>query len=646
MNWISRIHYRLGQHMSSRPQKQLKIIAIILGVIVGIAILAALIEAGWNVCACLKSLDWPKDFWLALGSFFSPVPMYNQGHHLVRLLAYLTGTIIFSGVVVATLTNIIRTTGERYVNGTAHYKFENHILFLGYDEMMIGTLRQELVGRSGQDGERTDNKRMDIVIAVPDKAASVRKHVYQYLSKNDQDRVFVIQASRINVKELRDVAQVHRANKIFIIGQPDEETHDAINLRCLALVSALNASKRPDYIIPCYYYLRNQSTFYLIHRLEYKIGNLKKDIEVAGIPFEDKTIEKVIKAGEPFNFHESIARHVLFGFDKEKKDVLQFNTTKTDPHIVIYGMTPMGIALARDVLMTQHFPERRLRVTMVDENAMEEMHYIIGRHRPFFENCNYSFHNLNNPSQNINHSAVLDFLDVDMEFIQGDVAHPKLAEYLRECVKSHGSSLAIAVCTNDSPQNMALALYMPRQVFEAKIPIWVYQMGDNSMNSFVDNDDKDNLYGSIRVFSTTNYGIADRTSSWQWMMAKMVSDDYAQKHPYDSNYSWKYAQPSGRWSSLYGAISKLPMLRSIGKIHTPILLTEDEIKQLSIAEHNRWNTEKLLNGWEPARQGTGKTTFRHDKIVPFEQLDDKTKVKDREQIEVVVKEMNKDGKLS
>ena len=631
--------------MSSRPIKQLRNIVILFGLIVGAATLTALIKNRWNVSGYWKSFNWRDDFWSALGSFFSPVPMYSQGHHLIRLMAYLLGTIIFSGVIVALLTNIIRTTGERFTNGTAQYRFKNHFVFLGFDEMMIGTIRQELDDSSRRNMRGKHNKKSDIVIAIPNKAASVRKTIYQYLSKDESDRVFVIQASRINMGDLEEVVQVHKATKVFIIGQPDEETHDANNLKCFALVASLNASKRPDFIIPCYYYLRNQSTFYLIHRLEYKIQNLKKNIEITSETYDNVILERCMKAGEPFNFHESIARHMLFGFAQKENDVLQLNPTKTDPHIVIYGMTPMGVALMRDVLMTQHFPGRRLRVTMVDENALEEMHYLIGRHRPFFENCNYSFRNLDNPSQNTNHEAVLSFLDVDMEFIQGDVAHPKLADYLRECVRKHGDSLTIAVCTNNSPKNMALALYMPRQVFEAKIPIWVYQTGDNSMNSFVENDDKGNLYSSIRVFSTINYGIVDRTRSWQWQMAKVVSDDYASKHPYDPNYKWEYSQPSGRWSSLYGAISKIPMLRSIGKGNTPILLSDDEIIHLSIAEHNRWNTEKLLNGWEPSPQGTGKTAFRHDKIVPFEQLDDKTKDKDHEQIEAVVSRMNQLGKL-
>ena len=93
-----------------------------------------------------------------------------------------------------------------------------------------------------------------------------------------------------------------------------------------------------------------------------------------------------------------------------------------------------------------------------------------------------------------------------------------------------------------------------------------------------------------------------------------------------------------------GAISKLSMMRSIGKAHTPILLTKKEKECLAEVEHNRWNVEKLLNGWEPAPMNIGKTLFSHDKIVPFTLLNEETKNKDFEQIEVVVNQLNMRGK--
>lgn len=625
MNFRNRTKLWFGKIMSKRPKTQLMIF-------LGIIIIFVVVVFG------ASHTHWNFDYWKAVGSLFSPVPMYHTSrYHIVKLCLYLFGTIIISGGAIAIVTNYIRTTGERYVNGTASYKFKNHILFLGFDPLMIGTLRNEI---------ETYGRKSDFVVAVPDQVVSARNELYRYLSNKQAKRVIVIQCSRINADELKKVARVKKARKIFIIGQPDEETHDALNLKCLGLLAAIYPLQGATTPVPCYYYLRNQSTFYMIHRMDYKPENLENGIRKAGLEYNKERVEKFIRASEPFNFYESIARHVLFGNKNMDRDALRLNATAGDPHIIIYGMNPMGAAMMRDVLMTQHFPGRRLHVTMIDENARKEMHYLIGRHRPFFENCHYTFNDLTDDKPVFDHPAKLDFLDVDVDFVQCDVAHPGLTDYIRACAADEKGSLAIAICTDDSPKNMALALYMPRIVFENKVPIWVYQTGDNSMDAFVKDDDEKNLYSSIRVFSTMEYGISDRRTSRQWMLAKAASDDYAQRHPYEKDYKWEYSQPSVRWSSLYGAISKMSMLHNIGKDRPPILLTVEERERLAIAEHNRWNTEKLLNGWEPAAPGKGKTTFRHDKIVSNENLDKKDKAKDIEQIDAVVREENRLGKTA
>lgn len=628
MDWINKNKYNFGKRMSGRPAKQLKLVGVIFVVLFAVVVIIAIFPK-WKYYASA---------WGWVGSLFSPIPFYSDttpyDYRFVRFLTYLVGTIFISGVAIATITNMIRAAGERYLNGTASYRFKGHILFLGYDELMIGTLKHEL---------NKDNK-VDVVIAVPENVAAIRNVVYRYLSTDQAKRTILIQSSRVNVDDLRKQLQVLKAKKIFIIGQPDEETHDAINLKCLGLIASLNPIDESGEPTPCMYYLRNQSTFYLMHRLNYEAGNFRKDIESLNPPYHKDIVKKFVNASEPFNFHESMARHILYGSGEQDMDTLQLNASMGDPHLIIYGMTPMGVALMRDVMMTQHFPDRRLHITMVDKNAREEMHYLIGRHRPFFENCHYWFKDFEKSALDYDHAAVLNFIDVDVEFIQCDMAHPQMAEYLRDCLKKDGESLTIAICTKDSPMNMALALYMPRSVFESKIPIWVYQTGDSSMNAFVEIDDKKNLYSTIRVFSPMNYGVHDRRISWQWQLAKAVSDDYAEKHPYDKNYKWEYSQPNGRWSSLYGAISKISMMRSIGKAHTPILLTQKEEECLAAVEHNRWNVEKLLNGWEPAPMNTGKTLFSHDKIVPFASLDEETKIKDFEQIEAVVKKLNQKGK--
>ena len=49
------------------------------------------------------------------------------------------------------------------------------------------------------------------------------------------------------------------------------------------------------------------------------------------------------------------------------------------------------------------------RITMVDNNAQEQMHYFIGRTKELFERCHYSFTNYSNPALNIVHTPKPDF---------------------------------------------------------------------------------------------------------------------------------------------------------------------------------------------------------------------------------------------
>lgn len=629
---MNQIKHKLGRLLSGSPKNQLLVYT---GVFVIVFLLILIVS-----CA-----GFDKDPWNVVVAVLSPVPINKGKYHLLKLFAYIIGLILFSGGLVAVITNIIRTIGDRYLNGTAHYHFKNHILFLGYDELMMGTLRNFLNPEDNgkpipEQKDKTKCKKYNIVVAVPDNVANVRNIIYEHLTKEEQKQVIVIQISRTSVDDLKSRAWVTKADRIFIIGQPNEDTHDAENLKCLGLIGALCTKKSPK----CMYYLRNQATFYLVHRLSYKAEDFKHDIEQSHLKYDEKHIGDIVKASSPFNFCESIARHILF----DKKEHMQLDASNGYAHLIIYGMTTMGVALMRDVLMTQHFPNGGLRVTMVDENAKEEMHYLIGRHRPFFESCHYSFRNLNDPAQDYDHPAKLNFLDADMEFIQCDVAHPDLSEYLCECVAKGVSSIAIAICTDDSPKNMALALYLPQMVLEKDVPIWVYQNGDNSMNAFVKNESS-SRYKNIHIFSTQKYGVKSREESLQWRLAKAASIGYAHRHPeaYTKEpYHWDTEQPQYRWSSLYGAISKISMIRAVGvNPYSTFELNVPQKDMIAKAEHNRWNTEKLLNGWYPADWGI-KDEFNHECIRPFEDLDNdpqkrNLKQKDYEQIEDVEKELNK-----
>ncbi len=623
--------------MANRPEKQLKGVGLFLLAIVFVAA----IGIPWKF----------SGFWTGLGSFFSPVPMYNtqdasEGMRFLYFLFYLTGTTIVSGVLISIFTNIIRTAGERYTNGTARYKFNDHILFLGYDDMEIGTLRKEL----------QDNPDAIVVVAVPDNVPAVRNTIYQYLMNGQSERVIVIQASRINLDDLRTAAHIQNARRIYIIGQSDEETHDANNLKCLGMVAGMcyDLQHKPM----CMYYMRNHATFSLMQRQNLTVEYLHDDICSACTHYDKTKVEKYLgNHCDPFNFYESVARKLLFNLnDYENSLKVDWHNSQDNltgqphlqPHLVIIGMTEMGTALAKVMLMATHFPNKKLKISFVDNNAYEEMHYFTGRYESFFNNCHYVFRNYDNPAKDETHKPQgEDFLDVEFEFIQCDVAHPKLREMLMQSVANKDKELlTIAVCSNDAPKNMAFVLYLARPILE-NVPIWVYQKNNTGMDSFLDH----NIYKQVRIFSLMNMEIPIPEKAIEYELAKQVAHTYDVLYGCESDWSQKDA--TEKWSSLYNALSIVVKLRmagyglrlsisekniepfdlvsgsAVGSIH----LTEKQEGEFAIAEHSRWNAEKLMAGFSPTTEQqhqdimTGnlsskelKKNFIHDDIRPFNEL--------------------------
>lgn len=635
---MNHFKHMIGKLMSGSPWKQLGVASVLFVLAFG---LVALITWAIEHTLCINYIP---------ARMLSPIPLREAlegtdgGNPWAVSIAYIFGLIVFSGVLIATITNIIRTIGDRYLNGTAYYRFKNHILFLGYDELMIGTLKQILTRM----GEHDDIR--DVVIAVPEDVAEIRKKIYQKLSNEQTKRVYVIYASRTRIDDLQKRVGVEKAESIYIIGQPEEVNHDTDNLRCLSLVAYL-CRKKTGHTTYCMYYLQNQATLYLMHRLEYNLEDFSQYLPME-LRRDTKGVKEFVKKSEPFNFYESISRHVLIG-DLEKGKFLAVHMSGRDPHFVIFGITEMGYALIRNVLMTQHFPDKTLHVTLIDPQASMKMHQLTLRHRPLFDNCQYSLLALENPSLNLFHEAKLDFLDVVVDFIQCDYGNAALAEKMS--MWAENDSLAIAVCTDSTSDNMELALHMPLRVQESKAPVWAYQSDDSSMNTFLRQTSAvglNGVYKNIHLFSSEGYGTQDRRLSKEWALAEKVSDKYEEEkvknNHGESIIPWCDQQPKNRWSSLYGAISKIVMLRAMGYSgKLPENISEEIIDKIAKAEHNRWCTEKLLNGWWPS--SSTKNNEYHKCIVSNEELarrdegkrpnEEKDAKKDIDQVERVIESL-------
>ena len=580
----------------------------------------------------------------------------------LSVIAYGLGVILLSGVLIPVVTNFLRNIGERYISGTLfRYKWNGHTLFLGYDDMMIQVLKDAL--RTGT----------TVVVAVPDHVVEVRSKLGSFLLETELAMVEVVHCNMCDKLELMRRACVKEAVRVFLIGQPDDPTHDANNFKLLFVLSNIINSKeqsekvQAEKALPevCLY-IRNRASFSQIQRQRF---------------FVDNILEREVNY---FNFYEIIALNMLGGLrylDKLMK--LDYHNPSRnlavcpdrDVHLVILGMTEMGMALAREVLMVAHYPGHKVKITLVDENAREQMFFFTGQYKELFKLCCYTFQDLDGVETAPRQAPIEEeMLDVSFEFIKGSVAHPTLMKKLEAWAEDEKQLLTLAICTNDSPRNMAVAICLPRTLFEDEkaVPVWVYQQDDDSLKEFRSYI----YYPSLRTFSPSEYGRLPFSD----ILEKEWIEEVGKAYENSSNRGeekWEDMSPYERWSTLYNVRSIIAKLRGLGyelqmddkgdkkigitcfstdpSTHCPSLdLEYPQMVALGRTEHIRWMVATLTKGFRPTTEAEHakvlsdtklkdhlkKTIFAHDDIRPFDQLSPQTAKYDIDMTQAMINAIN------
>lgn len=519
-------------------------------------------------------------------------------------IAYALGIILIFGILVPVITNRMRTLGDRYLNGTLEkYHWKDHALFIGYDELMVGTLKKAC-----------ENYKL-IVVAVPSGVLQVREQLARYLSK-DLKKIEIVQCNQNSTTDLEKKAGIMEASRIFIIGQPDNPTHDAHNLRTLAVVAkkwkdkvdAKTNLKVPHIMV----YLRNQSTFSLLQRQGFSAENIWGIIGASLSTDSEKTEAQdfVDRHCEYFNFYCDKALRMLSTrpekggmsliWHSAEKNIAKAEMENRQVHLVVLGMTQMGSALVRELLRLAHPSGKgtKMIITMVDENAHEEMHYFIGRTKELFKLCYYRYYDYDNSDRNSEYKPDDDFLDVEFEFIQCDVAHPRLTDNLLAWSADKKQLLTLVICTNDSPKNMAVAMYLPPEMFcgENAVPTWIYQEGDDSARHLLNRE----KYPNMHPFSFADHAVASTANSpiyeWDRAVIKYYEEHYRTKNVAKQ---WENKSQDKRWSSLYNVKSIGIKLRAVGALDITQDIEESKKLMIDYYEHNRWVVERLTMGTRP-----------------------------------------------
>lgn len=538
---------------------------------------------------------------------------------------------IFGIFMVAALTslfaNFVSVIGQRYLEGKTHYRVKKHVAVFGYHEMLPGLLKKML---------ETDHKESYFLIETSH-VSKARRELSQSLSRKQMNKI-ILQAGDI-VSPVKSYMHIGDAEEIIILGEEmtigADSAHDTAVLTCLKnIVDFIPVSQERGQKILCQVMFEHYSTFAVFQHTDLNL----------------KVFEKM--AFMPFNYYELWARKVLVN------DSLTPVKTKETPylplegtkgigadsedrvHFVVIGMSRMGVAMGLQAAHMGHYPNYinnpscKTRITFIDLNAKNEMYHLQGRMEAMFQTASWRYidaleedyayskiriedvrwlnpltdSDSTSPYKSASGHLGKDFIDIEWEFIKGDVENPSVQDYLGRAASDQHSRFTVAVCVPDSNSAVAIGLNLPASVYQNAVQVLIYQRAGDSIVSTLSSGTVAGYspYSCLQAFgmSSDSYD-AELIKKLVFVARKkydegspslremLVADAYNEMAQASSS----KAAAANMSSKFYNSSNMWTKLRSVGS--TDGTFPEDSIEIMSRTEHIRWNVEQLLTQFRP-----------------------------------------------
>lgn len=623
------------------------------------------------------------------------------GNRLLVSIVSITGSVLMGGLLISIISNMIDRRVEHAREGQLKYKFKRHYVIIGFDKMAIGLIKQ--LFRKIRDDARFKNEPYLFVIQTTSEVETVRHELLSKLDAEIDRRTIILHGGRDSREDL-ETLHLSDCQEIFLLGEEGETDHDSVNIESVTLINrilrnhytpkTLSGLKRlvSDELASCkrcHVLFEAQSTFAVFQRNNVEtvfkkrtdtdnlwyttMRNSLKDnqsdlAQLESLKTEyDKRTEKLIDF-LPFNFYETWAEKVLVWgkYDPHNDGVAPIVYTPLDGegidyesnrhvHLVIVGMTSMGVALAMKAAHIAHYPnfvrdpKLKTRITFIDLNADTEFDMLRGRYSALFEQCDYRVVDTLDDSRSYEHKGT-GLSDIEFEFVKGAVESRLVQKLLESWTSAENRSLlTIAICFEVPQKSIATALYMPQEVYKRALSILVRQ---NVSCSTIELVRQARQYNGLRAFGMLDecYDIDDSSL----LQAKRVNFIYNKIKPEKKEWVplddtqadelWKSLTTVYRWSNIYNAHSIPTKLRSFGLEEPENLLADkDLLEKMAQVEHNRWVMERLIQGYRPTTSEenqlikSGKrnkkeienSCFAHIYLKPYAQLDEEIKDNDR-----------------
>ncbi len=540
----------------------------------------------------------------------------QEGRGWGALVAIL-GMLLLNGVLVSILTDWFDRRRERWQKGEIRYnRFfcrRSHYVIIGANDMVAGIVKQLF--------EKTP--KAHILIQTSRNVEDFRRELFSSFEEKQQKRIVIYYG---NITDKLDIAnlKLEHAKEVFVLGEDSraddkDSYHDELNMKCLQIIGEVYNPMRKNTLI-CRVMFEYQATF-----------NILQTTDIYG--------ERIKFC--PFNYYEMWAQKVLIcqALQEEEYNACDYLPLEGQRgidadsdnfvHLVIVGMSRMGVAMAIEAAHLAHYPNfetrrKRTRITCIDANMSKEIDLFMGRFREMFamarhryievpkgERYHYDKSHIysdiitspwRNPLTDKESSLPYnggylgnDFIDIEWEFIHGAIEEPAVQQYLQDAAENPDAKLTVAVCFPENSRAIATAAYLPNAVYERALQVLVYQRKNDKLAKDIAENTR---YKSDVIAKIKAFGMASQCYDDQLVrIAELISLTI------DTAYRvWENKKIIKRCLGEKGL-----QLEDLGKL-TPEQIPENKIEELSrcwtewIKEHTEINDTWITDKEERAKE--------------------------------------------
>ncbi|MBP5572578.1 MAG: hypothetical protein J6X40_00230 [Bacteroidales bacterium] len=560
-----------------------------------------------------------------------PAQYKSRGYYFRHGFIYFLGVFIFNGLLIATINRFMATRADRYKKGNNTYKnIRDHYVIIGYGPSCPSIIRN-LYNR-GAIGPRTR-----LLLLTSQDPETIRLNIRSQLQELEEKTV--IYSGDMDATSHLERLRIQDAREVYILGEGRETGRDSRNLACAKNVKSIREKANVTTTLPVNVQLDKPGSYSTIKRITIPKQYYKNE--------QDREVTYL----HPFNFYENWARllwgyHHLEGYRPLDRGRMVSYGPDNKPlpapmhvHLVIAGFNEMGMALLLQALRICHYPNynentgaNKTRITVVDPNMDQLL--------PQFQS---------------QYPYLPQITDIEIEYRAERIEGQGMRAFLNELAVQPDTLLTVALCFNDADSSLSAALTLPEslyyQVADGQVTpnqnteILVRQEIKSGLANVL--DEENGKFANVKVFGTIDKGVDDQLLDDK--MAILINAHYHFKYGCNPSQDFFQLVAKDREKTLSEAVSAWIALnedqRFANRYQTEIYksyqtyrpLLDHDPELLYQTEHLRWCAERSITGYRDlhALHFKSNTYQIHNLIVPYHQLNDHEKGKDKDVLHIM-----------